>query len=298
MSSNVLSRRNVVLGGIAATSGRLVLSKQFQANPTAADVVERIQKMIGIPWRAKTVDKIVAGRPDGNVTGIATTMMATLDVLKHAAAAGKNLVITHETPFYMHQDETGDLADDATFLFKEKFIREHDLTVFHFHDHWHARRPDGIAVGMMRALGWTHNADQQDIHRFVFPGVPLLRLTKEIQSRLDVRTMRVVGDPKLPVHRALASWGYVSRMPGIPEFRENGVDVLIAGETREWELVEYVQDFIAKGDKKALILLGHVVSEQAGMKYCADWLRSFVPEVPIEFIPTPEPFWSPNERMA
>jgi len=34
------------------------------------------------------------------------------------------------------------------------------------------------------------------------------------------------------------------------------------------------------------------------MKYCADWLRSFIPEVPIEFIPTPEPFWNPNERMA
>jgi hypothetical protein len=37
-----------------------------------------------------------------------------------------------------------------------------------------------------------------------------------------------------------------------------------------------------------------VVSEQAGMKYCADWLRSFVTEVPIEFIAAPEPFWTPS----
>ena len=118
MSSKVLSRRNVVLGGMAATSGRLALTKQSRARLTAAEAIERIQKMVGIPWRVKTVDKIVAGRPDMIVGGIATTMTATLNVLKHAAAAGKNLVITHETPFYMHQDETGDLADDATFRFK------------------------------------------------------------------------------------------------------------------------------------------------------------------------------------
>jgi hypothetical protein len=47
-----------------------------------------------------------------------------------------------------------------------------------------------------------------------------------------------------------------------------------------------------------LIVLGHVVSEQAGMKYCAEWLKSFIPEVPIEFIPAAEPFWSTDHPMA
>jgi hypothetical protein len=58
--------------------------------------------------------------------------------------------------------------------------------------------------------------------------------------------------------------------------------------------VEYAQDIITAGKKKALILLGHVVSEQSGMKYCAEWLRSFVTELPIEFVAAPEPFWSPS----
>ena len=35
--------------------------------------------------------------------------------------------------------------------------------------------------------------------------------------------------------------------------------------------------------KKELIILGHVVSEQAGMKHCADWLKGFVTEVLVEF---------------
>jgi hypothetical protein len=30
------------------------------------------------------------------------------------------------------------------------------------------------------------------------------------------------------------------------------------------------------------------------MKYCADWLRGFVGEVPVEFVPAEEPFWRPD----
>jgi len=55
-----------------------------------------------------------------------------------------------------------------------------------------------------------------------------------------------------------------------------------------------VQDAIASGQKKALIILGHLVSEQAGMKYCAEWLKAFIPEVPTEFIGSAEPYWRPD----
>jgi putative NIF3 family GTP cyclohydrolase 1 type 2 len=225
-------------------------------------------------------------------------MMATLDVIQRSAAAGKNLLITHEPTFYLHQDRTEPLADDATYKFKTEFIRKHDMVVFHFHDHWHARHPDGIATGMTRELGWEGNADPQNPRLFVFPRVPLASFAKSIESRLKICTMRVVGDPDLPVNRAAVSWGYLSQEPGIRLLAQPGVDVVIAGETREWEVVEYAQDIISAGNKKALILLGHVVSEQAGMKYCAEWLKSFITEVPIEFIPAAEPFWSPSQPAA
>jgi hypothetical protein len=58
-----------------------------------------------------------------------------------------------------------------------------------------------------------------------------------------------------------------------------------------------VRDSITAGNKKALILLGHVVSEQGGMIYCADWLRTFIPEVPIEFVAAKEPFWTPDHPV-
>jgi putative NIF3 family GTP cyclohydrolase 1 type 2 len=268
------------------------------APPTAADIVERIKAHVGMPWMPQTVDTIVGGSPDTPVKGIATTMMATLDVLKRAAAAGRNLVITHESTFFSHQDRLDDIRDDPTYRVKADFIQRHEMAVFHFHDHWHRRTPDGIAVGMARELDWERYLVPTSPREFVFPEQTLAHLAQTIESRLKIRTMRVVGDPTLPVKRVLASWGNCSLTPGIPYLSRPDLDVLIVGETREWELVEYAQDQIASGLKKGLIVLGHVVSEQAGMKYCAEWLKTFITDVPIEFIPADEPFWRPGQPVG
>jgi hypothetical protein len=29
------------------------------------------------------------------------------------------------------------------------------------------------------------------------------------------------------------------------------------------------------------------------MKYCSEWLKTFIADVPVEFIAAQEPFWSP-----
>ena len=294
-----ISRRNFILqGGSAFLAAQLAASQKTQAKLTAGEVVGRIREQVGLPWREKTVDQIVAGDENTLVQGIASTMMATLDVVERAITAGKNMIVTHETPFYLHQDQTDDIKNDATYQYKLDFIRRHNVAIFHFHDHWHARKPDGIATGMMQELGWQKNADPENPKRFTFSGEPLAHFCQNIQSRLKARTMRVVGNPNMPVKNVLASWGYVSRIPGIPMFARPDVDVFICGETREWELVEYAQDSITAGNQKALILLGHVLSEQGGMLYCTEWLKGFIPEVPIEFIPAREPFWNPSHPVS
>jgi putative NIF3 family GTP cyclohydrolase 1 type 2 len=301
----LLSRRSFLFSSTVAIAGpaapRTIRPFVRQASDrvlTAAGILERIKANVGIPWMAQTVDNIVAGSPDTRVRGIATTMMATLDVLKRASAAGRNMVITHESTFFTHQDRIDDIRTDPTYQFKADFIEKSAMAVFHFHDHWHRRTPDGIATGMARELGWEKYATTTSPREFVFPEQALADLARSIESRLKIRTMRVVGDPKQRVTRVLASWGNVSLMPGIPYLARPDIDALIVGETREWELVEYVQDQIASGNKKALIVVGHVVSEQAGMKYCAEWLKSFIDEVPIEFIAADEPFWRPEQPIG
>ena len=70
--------------------------------------------------------------------------------------------------------------------------------------------------------------------------------------------------------------------------------MLITGETPEWETVEYVRDAQAQGKMKYLILMGHAHSEEAGMEYCAEWLQTFIKEVPVQFVPAGNPLWTPN----
>jgi hypothetical protein len=71
------------------------------------------------------------------------------------------------------------------------------------------------------------------------------------------------------------------------------VDVIIAGEVREWESVEYVRDQAFSGAHKGLILVGRVVSEEPGMELCANWLKTFISEVPIRHIAAGDPYWRP-----
>lgn len=273
------------------------LGASAQSGPiTARQVIERIQKNVGVPWRSETVDTFKAGSPDTPVTGIAVTMMATYDVLRRAAASGKNLIITHEPTFYGHLDNTSDLdkENDAVLATKQSFIAEHHLVVWRFHDHWHARRPDGIQTGMIRALGWEKFQNPDNNHLFTLPETSLDRLAADIRHRLGIRTLRVVGDPALRVTKVALNPGY----PGFPAERHmlqrDDVEVLVMGEGLEWETIEYGADAAAEGKQKALIILGHIPSEQAGMEDCTRWLRTFVTEVPVEFVPASEPFWTPK----
>jgi putative NIF3 family GTP cyclohydrolase 1 type 2 len=281
----------LLLGALLHTAA---IAQDAQANRlTARQVIERIQKNVGVTWRSQTVDTFKAGDPDTPVTGIATTMMATYDVLQRAAAAGDNLIITHEPTFYGHLDQTADLAkeNDAVLATKQAFIEKHHLVVWRFHDHWHARTPDGIQTGMIRALGWEKFQNPDNNRLFVIPETTLDGLASSIKQSLGIRTLRVVGDPAMRVTKLALNPGY----PGFPGERHmlqrDDVEVLVMGEGLEWETIEYGADAAAEGKHKALIVLGHIPSEQAGMEDCARWLKGFVTEVPVEFIATAEPFW-------
>lgn len=261
---------------------------------TARQVITRIKENVGVPLPANTVDTFKAGNPDTVVKGIAVTMMATQDVLKRAAAEGKNLIITHEPTFYNHLDATTELRaqSDAVLQAKQDFIREHNMVVWRFHDGWHATKPDGILLGMTHALGWAEYQSATEPRLFTLPEVNLDKLADSMASRLSIKTARVVGDKHLKVTKVALQPGAAGSARQIKLLERNDVEVLAIGEVPEWETIEYVSDAVSQGKRKALILLGHIPSEQAGMQECAIWLRHFVPEVPVAFIAAREPFWN------
>ncbi|HEY2532525.1 MAG TPA: Nif3-like dinuclear metal center hexameric protein [Xanthobacteraceae bacterium] len=261
--------------------------------PTAREIIAAIQHEIPIAWDEPTVDTFKAGNPDTTVTGIAVTMMATMDVLQRAAARGDNLIITHEPTFFDHTDiPQGIDAGDAVWKEKRDFIEQKGLVIWRFHDHWHRRTPDGILAGMTRVLGWTRFQDPKNPHLFALPATTVRKLAAGVAKKLDRPVLRIVGDPNMPVTRVALEPGAVGFARQVEALELDHVEVLLAGESREWETVEYAADAVSQGRKKALILIGHVPSEQAGMEDCAVWLKSFVKAVPVEFVATQQPFWT------
>jgi putative NIF3 family GTP cyclohydrolase 1 type 2 len=287
--SSTLSRREFVavpafLAG-AALNG-------FSQTPsiTAGQVVERIKQHLGVPWRGGPTDTFKTGDADTPVTGIATTVMSTFDVIKRAAAARRNMVITHEPTFWLGTDDVRGFVNDPVYKQKLQFIRDHNVVVWRFHDHLHARQPDMSSVGLAQALGWSGYASKDEPRVYVLPPARLRDIARDIERRLRIPAIRVVGDPQLTIRRA-------ALMQGTPPFHAAtvlpNVDLIVAGEQREWEGVEYAFDANTAGMRKGLILIGHWVSEDQGMRLCADWLKSFVSEVPVEWIPAGDPFWRP-----
>jgi len=283
-----LSRRRCLFAGSALLAGGARAAQSGQL--TARQVIARIQEHVQVPWRTETVDVFKAGNPDTTVKGIATTFMATLACLQRAAGSGKNLIVTHEPAFWNHLDRTADLAGDPIYRDKQDFIRKNDLVVWRFHDHWHAHRPDGIFLGFNKAMGWQKYQDGDNQMLYNLPPTTLEAVAKELHDRLKLRSMRLIGDPRTKITKIAAGAHDLGRNRIIL----TGVDALVVPEAREWESIEYIRDAVAMGQKKGLILLAHQSVEEPGMDECAKWLRTFIPEVPVEFVPSGEPFWRPG----
>lgn len=260
----------------------------------AREVIDLIHQNIGFTWREGFRDVFKVGNPDLEVKGIATTVMSTFDQLKRSHAAGMNLIISHEPTFWSDSDSIADIGNDPVFQAKQKYCLDNDLVVWRFHDNWHARnKPDMEAYATARMLGLAsanpaEYTDQRQI--FTIPETTLGEFAQRVKALMKVKTLRVVGDPKARVRRIICGVG-----SGTPALSPD-VDVAIGGEGIEtdgnFDSTEYARDAAALGISKGFIILGHLVSEEPGMESCAQWLRTFVKDVPVEFIPAGEPFWS------
>lgn len=255
---------------------------------TSLQIADRILAKASAGAGASPIDRIVAGDPLTPVRGITTTAMATLECLKTSAALNRNLIVTHEPTFWASGDQLDRLEGDPLFVMKRDFIRAHGLVVLSLHDSWAA----GIATGMARALRWDPLRESSvGTQVFLLPPTTLLGLARRVRDLLDDRTMRVVGNPALPVRHVAAIWGKATQLDSIKSLN-SPVDVVICGYAREWEAVEYAQDMISAGANKGLVLLGELKAVEGGMRYCAEWLSGFVKEVPIGFVPVAEPYWN------
>jgi putative NIF3 family GTP cyclohydrolase 1 type 2 len=285
-------KKNIIL----AFSLNLILtgcSSKASDNPTAREIIEIIKSNLTCQWSKNTVDNFKVGDPDTEVRGIATTFIVTMDVLQRATDLECNLIITHEPTFYNHLDQVDHLKNDPVYQEKLKFIEENGLIVFRFHDHWHRTQPDGIFKGMIDKLGWQDCQVDPDVLVFKFPESTVGEFASSLKEKFNNSPVRVIGDTEMKFTEVGLSPGAPGYMNHVRMLERDDVEVLVAGEVPEWESINYVRDADGLNMKKAMILLGHVNSEEAGMEYLATWLNNIIEDIPIHFVPAGDPFWTP-----
>jgi putative NIF3 family GTP cyclohydrolase 1 type 2 len=257
---------------------------------TIANFIDALKASYGASWRETAIDVLLCGESALELRGVAVTMMATQESVAQAKSLGCNLVITHEPVFYNHQGQTAFLEGDAVYKAKREYLEAQGMAVFHLHDNLHSPKTDPISRGVARALGWEDKRLDDSYCRFSLPGVKLGRITRLINAKLRPAAPRYIGDPRMAYENVFTSWGFsmLENLLGLLAERESCV--LVTGETHEWELVEYMRDAQALGFRKALVVVGHVCSEEAGVEAFYAELAVLFPELKVRFVRTGDLF--------
>lgn len=277
---------------------------------TVRELTDAIIQKTGAPRlpEERTCDRLISGSWDMEVNRIATTFMATVDVIRRAAEAGVNFIITHEPTWFTGMDGTDWLQEDEIYLAKKALIEQHNIAIWRFHDHMHMVSEDGIFRGFEQEMGWEQYRmapPTTDTLGFGVTGKPdgcyelpettLRGLVEFFKTKMNMNVVQIIGDPEMQVSRVGVlpgggSLGLGTEHMPMRYMRLRNADVLICGDITEWTLPAYVRDASQLGFNRAILVLGHERSEEPGMKHLGSWLSDIVDGTPVVFLDAEEPF--------
>jgi putative NIF3 family GTP cyclohydrolase 1 type 2 len=298
-AKNPAGRREFIASALMTAGALALVSGPFTGIPlppsgvtkdySVQEVIDIILKEIpGAPF-SKTVDTIKSGNAGNKVSGIVTTMFATIVVIQETIKNGADFIIAHEPTFYNHTDNPDFVPDNEIVKEKQRLLQQYNITIWRFHDYWHAYKPDGIGYGVLKKIGWLpyFQPGKQVID---IPEIVLRDLLSSLEQNLDIEHLRFIGDLNQPCRRIALLPGAAGGQRQISIVEKEKPDVLIVGELSEWETAEYIRDARALGSKTALVVLGHSVSEEPGMEWLVDWLQPKTPGLSIKHIASGNPF--------
>lgn len=236
-----------------------------------------------------TVDTLKAGNRDIKVSGIVTSMFASLEVIRKAIELGANFIIAHEPTFYNHLDETDWLEQDEVYRYKADLLKKHQMAVWRNHDYVHSYFPDGVQKGVVTKLGWEKYQDPNSRNIITLPSTSLENLIQHTKQRLGITTVRYIGDLSQNCRKVLLMPGASGGRRQIQLISQLKPDVVMCGEISEWETAEYVRDARSKGQKLSLVVMGHVDSEEPGSEFMAAWLKEKIPGMEVVHVPSNNP---------
>ena len=248
----------------------------------AYEIMEDLFSLANPLWSDRTCDTIKAGAPNAEVTKVAVSMFATVDIVRQAKDWGAELLIVHEPTYYNHWD---DHTDDYFEAEKRRLIEGSGLTIYRFHDHPHCTDPDIITEGEIRYLGLDCGIEPSDdpypTRLRLASAMTPRQLAKHIEDTLGIAHVRIAGAADVPCTS-------VSLMVGTPggleaELLRPGTEIILTGEICEWSLGEHARDAAQMGYHKSILVLGHIGSERDGMKYTAQILKQRQPQLDVRY---------------
>lgn len=275
---------NVVKAGAAGILFNPLLNHYTTFEPvTVSQVIERIIAEVPGGKLNETVDTLKSGSGDQIVTGIVTTMFATVKVIQATAKIKANFIIAHEPTFYNHEDNPNWVENNSTVAEKKALLDKYQITVWRFHDYWHRMKPDGILHGVLEKTEWlTYNPKEENV--FQIPAQTLIDIIRHLKDSLKIPHLRYIGDESANCSIIVLLPGAAGGQKQVKMVVENKADLLIVGESPEWEAPEFIRDSKALGKSASMIVLGHAYSEEAGMEYLVKWLQPKLPGIKVTHI--------------
>jgi putative NIF3 family GTP cyclohydrolase 1 type 2 len=257
-----------------------------RAGITVGEIMDLYIKQLPSGPIANTVDTLKSGNAEMVVTGIVTCMFATIEVINKAVALGANFIIAHEPTFYNHQDATKGLENDDVYKYKSELLKKHKITVWRNHDYIHSIQPDGVRTALVEKLGWQKFSTTENSVYKLSNSITVKNLINQLKNKLDIPALRYIGNLDQPCSKILLMPGAAGGQRQIEALSKYKPDVLVTGEISEWETAEYVRDAKESGKPLALIVLGHIASEELGSTYMASWLVKNFPTIKTTFVKT------------
>ena len=252
-------------------------------------------------------DDYKSGDPEMECTGVVTALTPNIAVIRKAIELNANLIVVHEPTYYTSQDGPGwfEDFDNEIYVEKHKLLEQHKICIWRDHDHMHANDPDSIFTGVLKYMGWLDKTRvDRDTGLYAHFLVDLeecsvRQLAQKLIDTIGLNGARIVGDENAIVKKAaLVGHLYpqdIVKKDGskgeysikVIEAMENGVDVIIPGETIDWTVLSYIRDAYELGKNKAAILIGHFNWEELGMKYMQEWLFDLIEgQIPVTYVPS------------
>jgi putative NIF3 family GTP cyclohydrolase 1 type 2 len=250
----------------------------------AKDIVSYLRSLVSIA--EPSVDRIVIGNPEAEVTDIGTAWLPYWDTCRQAVRDGVNTLVVHEPTFYTHWDldekdggfgttpHAGKVAIREAIRVKKEWILENKLVIIRCHDVLDKVAGFGIPFAFGDCLGFrkddiVRSRPYYNVYRIA--PKPAVEVARSIAQKLaDLRQPGVAfyGD----LSRVVDSVGVGTGCYSDPlEFMDlaPGLFISIDDVVRTW-----TQTVLARDTGHPLVVINHGASEEAGVRMLSEQMKS------------------------